>query len=129
MEDLTVDKEQVKKKIDLALNKLKQRRFLVRRSFMCCNGCAAHGILNYKKQHDPKHHKYDAAVYYHKQDYEYWKKKGILDLRYGSLNEEALSELDVGNILFYHLKLSGLSPVWSGKDDEVVQIFFEKVNK
>lgn len=106
-------KEAIKK----AFSELRKAGFIARSNFMCCMSCASYGLAEMARERG-----IEKMVYWHRQDEEYLKEKGILFLRYSSMKDDDEASRSVGEEVVEALKRNGLSVEWSGDLNKCIEV-------
>ena len=107
----------IRKRLLDTFKELRKEKILPRANFMCCSKCASAVIWGSLLKE-----KHVGAVYWTRNDEEYFKQTGKIYLGYGSKDETDEKDILVGKQLVFKLRSFGLDVEWNGNPNEKVLV-------
>jgi len=100
--------------VDAAFAQLREGGFIAEPNFLCCQSCGMAAIdrecgANTK-----------GVVFYHKQDYDYFKGTGKLMLSYDG--HRGTSQLQAGLLIYQAMREAGLTVDWDGSPKHRIEV-------
>lgn len=125
---------ELKRKLNEAFKDMRAAKLIARQNFSCCGSCAAYEITGAAAELVKKGRSVLGCCYYTRQDTTRLELGSSLFLKFGSMESSELGKIgedtvEVGRRIIEILGRNGLKWVWSGKEDDCIEVIGWKAIK